>query len=412
MAYQCHIIRNANIFYLKQTYWTDLVKQLSERFNHILLNANVADRAMLISLLVVLEFGLYLLWALVVLVFDSLHAYVDMSMLSVAIKVHLSVIAVFLCFAVLFRVTRHHTLLTQANQLVMVSVYMVSLFILGYSVGYTSIMTGVSLIGTSVLALMLLERVLVYVSLSFSCLVLFALFFMVSLGHLEDAPMVKAEHETSMFWMISCIYFVMPKVGAIFLMVDRVMHNLQTNHDQLDYLSRHDALTGLLNRRSINTYIINSMRHQTGIAIVLLDLDFFKDVNDTFGHQAGDKVLVEVAHRLQNITRRDDRVSRYGGEEYLMVLPHTTEEAAFHIAERLRQDIERTGFYVAPEQEIHLTASFGVAALSNDVAQTLANHPEQADKLFTRLFEQADKALYTAKSAGRNQVSRALSRVY
>ena len=155
----------------------------------------------------------------------------------------------------------------------------------------------------------------------------------------------------------------------------------------------HDGLTGLLNRTSIleelDEELARSARNGSAVSVLMVDLDRFKSINDTHGHLAGDAVLREAARRLKTAARRYDSVGRYGGEEFLVVLPGCDFEDACAQAERLRDSIAAAPF-LAPSQLLNVTASLGVAC-SRDCP------PEV-------LVRGADDALYQAKAAGRNRV--------
>jgi diguanylate cyclase (GGDEF)-like protein len=153
-----------------------------------------------------------------------------------------------------------------------------------------------------------------------------------------------------------------------------------------------DALTGLPNRRAadetINRMVAHAGRTVTPLAVVLIDLDHFKQVNDLHGHEQGDRALAAIGQILAGSLRASDFVARYGGEEFLLLLPDTSRAGAVEVAEKLRQAVER-----AEIKEIGtLTASFGIAALPED-----AGEPEH-------LLRKADRALYAAKAHGRNRV--------
>jgi len=129
------------------------------------------------------------------------------------------------------------------------------------------------------------------------------------------------------------------------------------------------------------------------ISFVILDVDFFKKVNDTYGHDAGDEVLVETAARLRRRIRGIDILARFGGEEFVIVMPETDRFAATRVAERLRQCIESEPFTIHKgARQISVTASFGLAVMDGRM--------ETADGLAKR----ADEALYEAKRQGRNRV--------
>ena len=157
-----------------------------------------------------------------------------------------------------------------------------------------------------------------------------------------------------------------------------------------------DPLTGLHNRRYLDSHlrslIDRSKEAGKPVALLAFDLDFFKGINDTYGHDAGDDVLREFAHRLKKSVRGIDLVVRQGGEEFLVVMPETDSKYAVMVANRLRQDVEDELFNTRTEDRIPVTVSVGVAELQGD--------DDDADSLMRR----ADQALYAAKRDGRNRV--------
>lgn len=163
---------------------------------------------------------------------------------------------------------------------------------------------------------------------------------------------------------------------------------------QADEVSHTDSLTFLPNRKRIvsdlQREVMFSDRYGAPLAISLLDIDHFKNVNDTFGHVAGDEVLSKLAIELRNHIRHPDVIGRYGGEEFLVVLPHSTYKAAMEQAERLRKHVQSL---VIPfkDEEIRLTISLGIAQYRP--------HREGWQAFLSR----ADSALYKAKNSGRNR---------
>jgi len=162
--------------------------------------------------------------------------------------------------------------------------------------------------------------------------------------------------------------------------------------DSLERLASADPLTGLANRRGgerdISAEISRARRQTTPLSCLLLDIDHFKMVNDTSGHQAGDYVLREISELLRRTVRAYDILVRWGGEEFLVVLPGVTPEQARKLAERLRLAVEQM-----PLSGIDgVTASIGVSALGKDYS-------------FDAMFAEADRRLYAAKAAGRNRVA-------
>ena len=178
---------------------------------------------------------------------------------------------------------------------------------------------------------------------------------------------------------------------------EREKELLEANQ-RLTHMSRTDALTGLDNRRYLNERIDEMFSHAKRLnepfSLVMCDLDKFKSVNDTYGHQVGDEVLKQLAAVLREEARDIDRVGRYGGEEFMLLLPGTVLDAAVTFAERVRKRIEGHTF-TFPGGTLTRTSSFGVAGWP---------HPkiEQCDDL----VRTADDALYVAKETGRNKVVR------
>lgn len=163
-------------------------------------------------------------------------------------------------------------------------------------------------------------------------------------------------------------------------------------------LARTDALTGFLNRRALmermEQEIERSMRENNPFSLILSDIDYFKKVNDTFGHQAGDLVLRKFSHQLTTVTRPYDFVGRYGGEEFVACLPGAGLFQAESIAERMRKQVEEMTIMLPDDSgPVRITASFGVASLRM-----------KSDETSDLIIKRADDALYRAKDDGRNRV--------
>jgi diguanylate cyclase (GGDEF)-like protein/PAS domain S-box-containing protein len=168
---------------------------------------------------------------------------------------------------------------------------------------------------------------------------------------------------------------------------------------QLKYMASHDSLTGLSNRRTVeNTLeieIARALRYERELAVVMIDIDHFKRVNDEFGHDIGDLALKALASHFHTILRTSDSAARFGGEEFLLVLPETDHSRALEISERLRKLVESKTIN-HDRGAISITVSMGVASL-----RTHGEHPRQ-------LITSADDAMYRAKATGRNQVCSAV----
>ena len=170
---------------------------------------------------------------------------------------------------------------------------------------------------------------------------------------------------------------------------------IQTLYAQNKYLSLTDSLTGLFNRRYLMEMLereySRSKRYKTDLGLALIDIDFFKKINDTYGHQAGDFMLKEITSIIKKMLRKSDIIFRYGGEEVLIILPETNKEKSFVPLERIRKLIEKTDFKYK-DTIIKTSVSIGIT------------DTKQETLTLEMLIEQADKAMYHAKQTGRNKV--------
>lgn len=157
-----------------------------------------------------------------------------------------------------------------------------------------------------------------------------------------------------------------------------------------------DGLTGLYNRHYLNTHLGNmvkqSLKNQKHLALMIMDMDHFKSVNDTYGHDVGDSILKQLANLIIQTSRSSELAARFGGEEFVILMPETDAQSAVGAANRIRELVETTPFKINDKDTIQKTISIGVASLHPD--------GDSADSLLKR----ADEALYEAKHGGRNQV--------
>lgn len=207
---------------------------------------------------------------------------------------------------------------------------------------------------------------------------------------------VVAADETALArLMVPFVSVYLREAGPV-LEAKRLMEHLREN-------SLRDPMTGLYNRRFIEEYVSSlvggTQRRKSAFSVLMLDLDFFKQVNDTHGHEAGDKVIKTLADILVRNVRASDMAVRYGGEEFLLLLTDTSGDAAMKVAEKIRGDVEATKIPL-PSGILQKTISIGVAEFPND------------SDTFWQVVKFADVALYKAKSGGRNRVVRFLPEMW
>ncbi len=186
------------------------------------------------------------------------------------------------------------------------------------------------------------------------------------------------------------------ELGIVATMFNEMVGRLKENQAKLEQLATTDSLTGLANRKQIMAEVALNFEHYrrygTEFSILMIDIDFFKNVNDGHGHLAGDAVLIQLAGIFRETLRTLDKAGRYGGEEFLVILGKTDIDLALQIAERLRLAVEQHVF-VHEDVSLHVSISVGAAGIT----------PEDQDGV--GLIGRADRALYEAKASGRNRIA-------
>lgn len=179
--------------------------------------------------------------------------------------------------------------------------------------------------------------------------------------------------------------------------LQKLIFDLEKSKEELKLLASTDSLTGLFNRRHFSNVadsILNlSKREKSEISIIMIDIDKFKNVNDTYGHKIGDDVIKTLSKILTNNTRESDIVCRFGGEEFIILLPKTSKENAKIIAEKIRNITQEYTFIINNDEKLNCTISLGVSQIDHNIQNPLES-----------TINKADKALYTAKQNGRNMV--------
>jgi len=172
---------------------------------------------------------------------------------------------------------------------------------------------------------------------------------------------------------------------------------LRDAQSKLKEQANRDPLTNMYNRRYFNDIskkiIALSIRNKEPLSVIMIDIDKFKNINDTYGHHIGDEVIMLLANKIAELTRQSDVSARFGGEEFAILLPNTHDKNAIQFAQKIRMNIENTS-YTNKEISIHFTVSIGVAEFNSE-----------QDSLVGEALDRADQALYDAKENGRNKVS-------
>ncbi|VWX38349.1 GGDEF domain-containing protein [Exiguobacterium oxidotolerans] len=215
---------------------------------------------------------------------------------------------------------------------------------------------------------------------------------MTGIGILYSLPAIYAlTNSWGTFFKVSIAYIFFNLLAA--LVTFRLLTELRRHFENIQYqqrLAMTDALTGLANRRRLDDSLSLVGSDDNGYSLILIDIDFFKHVNDTYGHDSGDDVLRQLGTTLASIVRPDDLVGRYGGEEFLIILPNTSLKDAKKISELARTTVARNLFPTAHVPDLQITISLGIAHSGGSHTSLEA-------------LQQADKALYASKEHGRNQ---------
>ena len=195
-------------------------------------------------------------------------------------------------------------------------------------------------------------------------------------------------------------YIVKPVNEYEFSVKIKNLLKIKELNDKVKNISTTDELTGLHNRKFLIERLESEMsrakRYKTEVSCILFDLDFFKVINDMYGYEWGDVLLKKIAEMLSNLARKEDVVTRYGDEEFMVLLPNTSEENAFIFAERFRRDVEKMSFIPAGEEEAHpIRISGGIACYP---------HLDAIDENANSFIRYAEHALYNAKKRGKNRI--------
>lgn len=370
-----------------------IIKYLVE--DEVVMNWDVLKKSCLILVFGAAMHLMWILWKLFILMVPSLTQWVNLPLVHSQLWIN---VACFILHSLLIYPClryRNSILAHRVLPFIVVGVLVISLLYDGYLIGVLSPAAMISYISLVTVGCVLLPRNIVYSAFIPASLFLIGCAYLSFQQLLPYAPIFTLGddyfHQNS-FWLLSMLYFIIPILACCMILFEILLSQWRHREKLIQHLSEIDPLTNIFNRRSINDALSNLDNHSLqSYAVVLLDLDYFKIINDEYGHHKGDEALVKVSEVLKRELRGSDVVGRFGGEEFILVLKNSTLTQAQHIAERCRMHIEKLVLFSDQQQEIHVTASFGVAMSKPHI------RPQQ-------LLSQADKALYKAKADGRNRV--------
>ena len=352
----------------------------------------------LIALLIPLYFQ-YILWSLYVLNRPDRDALIHVDVVQKFMVVEAWLILAGIGIVLIGLMLRRRWPNLQLFQYVALQFYALSLVLMSYSIGTLSFCSGVVLLGGPVFGFILHDRLPVWLAFITALIAIVGLSYASVFGYLPYAPvrMASSDPVSELFWMNSTLFFAAPFLIFLTLMADQMLAWWRVREERIHQLSRTDALTNLHNRRSILDLLEQELtrvqRKPAPLSVVILDLDHFKKVNDTWGHPMGDRVLQIAARVLRESVREGDHVGRYGGEEFMLVLPGTRLAEAMIVLERCRQQLVAADVVTDSQDRLQITASFGLVC--QDRTPLLASQ---------QLIQHADEALYAAKANGRNRI--------
>ena len=363
--------------------------------NQLLRNWTLLNKTMLILSLSIFINLFMLAWDLFVLYHPQFYPWVNLAVIHTHLSLGMIFMSVFIGLLLLCHFCSQQRWVEKFMPMLSVQLFTLVLLLHGYFVGSFSPATMVGYVGWAGVGLILFDRKIIYCALAPATIVLLLLNYLSSFAGLPYAPLFNMEpmNQTVMhpFWVMSMFFFLVPLMLVCLFLFEILLSQWRIREATIATLSRIDPLTNVMNRRSIANQLEQLHQQRKALySVVLLDLDHFKNINDQFGHSMGDQVLVNVAKCLANNLRDRDMIGRFGGEEFILLLPNTTTEQAQHVAERCRIALTELNF-VYEQQPFSISASFGISSSQN------ASEPQQ-------IIRQADQALYAVKTARRNQV--------
>lgn len=366
-----------------------------------ILNWPALDKCILMLSLGILIQTAWLIWKLVIYLNPTLWVYVDTEYLKSFLLLNsamppLLASVILLCWYL--RKSKHAQLI-----LPYVSIFTYGLTMIheAFLVGLMSPASSITLVLSVMIGLLLFKRSLVYSTTTVIVFFFSIIMYATTKGILPYAPIFINTIDTSSgtataFWVISMFCFGLPILIGGFILIEVLLSQWRQREKKIELLSQIDPLTGLYNRRTLYGFLLNLIGKKYSKpalhSLILLDLDFFKKINDSCGHVMGDKVLVEASRVLKSMVREKDIVGRFGGEEFIIILANTSYKQTSLVAERCRKELNNLVLHDDHQNKLVVTASFGVT------------HFDATTRDIDTILKEADQALYHAKDLGRNQV--------
>ncbi|EPG42560.1 MULTISPECIES: GGDEF domain-containing protein [Acinetobacter] len=364
--------------------------------HHIVVNWTILKKSILLLILAAFMNLFWISWDIFVLVNPQYSEWVHLNLVRSQLWTSLIMLGILLLLIIPCHIFREQLWAQSFLPILSVQIFTAMLCHNSYLVGSFSPATMVGYVSVVGVGLVLFDRRMVYCALIPATLALLFCNYLSMIGVLTYAPLFNMQHLNQVpmhpFWVGSMMFFLLPIMLACLFLFEILLTQWRTREMTIQILSRLDPLTNVFNRRSIDSYLEKLHQQPDPLySIILLDLDHFKSINDHFGHSMGDQVLVQVAKCLTHNLRDQDVIGRFGGEEFILILPNTTTAQAHNVAERCRLAITQLHFITEQKQEFVISASFGISSsLSADAPHLI--------------ISQADQALYAVKAAGRNQV--------
>ena len=364
-----------------------------------ILNWSAVHKCVMVLLFFAFTKLIWISWKFFTLASPQFHPYVNLEPLDFHLRVELSEFLLTLVLIPVFHLLRQDPVAKKVLPHLCIVFVTTTLVFDWYSSGLLAAGTIINAMDFLFLMIVLFDRKFLFTALIYTILIF--VFFLSSglvTGELHFAPLFNLEaigypNFKNSFWLGSTLYLTVPPLMVCIALLSLILTQWREREHYITQLSQRDGLTSIYNRRVL-TENLTALQQQSAplpYAIILIDLDFFKAVNDSYGHIVGDHVLIDSAQIIQTSIRATDLLGRYGGEEFMIIVQDANLAELRSIAERCRINLENYRHQVNENTRIQVTCSIGVAL--SDSKQSVMS-----------VLDAADQALYRAKMSGRNRV--------